>query len=231
MEDMERYGDYTEYEDDIPKRRTPIMRILKITVAVLCIAVIGVFAFRMFLFNYYPDSVSDIYFTENMTAYYNSVDGQINAKTQKLRSPYDDPDVANFFCDNLIVVEGAGELQLSVRYNNSAIENLKTKLELDSLNPESEKLFSFRLYDNYNRIYEAQIVATDELMMYHYYKLSFDGIPFNTEGVDAPEWMRLEIFVEGQTSEEPTSMVLVYENHDAYSSFEEYKLSGKERPS
>ena len=231
MDDFERYGDYTEYEDDQPKSRSNIViRILKIMIGVICIGVIGIFAFRLTLFSYYPDKISDLYFTDNLTAYYNQTDGNIGAKTQSLRSPYDDPDFANFFCDNLIVVDGAGELQVSVRYNNSAIENIKTKLNLQSLDENSESLFTFRLYDNYGRSYTPSYVTTDDFMMYHYYKLAFDKIPFAVEGEESPEWIRLEVFVEGQTASEPFSMILIYENHDDFSKFDDYSLSGEEHP-
>ena len=231
MEDFERYGDYTEYEDDQPKSRSNIViRMLKIMIGVVCIGVIGIFAFRLTLFSYYPDKISDVYFTDNLTAYYNQTDGNIGAKTQSLRSPYDDPDFANFFCDNLIVVDGAGELQVSVRYNNSAIENIKTKLNLQSLDENSETLFSFRLYDNYGRIYTPSYVTTDEFMMYHYYKLAFDKIPFAVEGEESPEWIRLEVFVGADMSGDPYAMVPVYENNDVYSAFSDYNLSRKEHP-
>ena len=226
MEDFDRYGDYTEYEDDIPKgKKNPVMLILKILVAIVCISVIGIFAFRLILFNYYPDSVSNIYFTEKLTQYYNETDGNIVVHTQELRSPYDDPDVANFFCDNLIVIPATGELQLSVRYNNSAIENIKTKLNLESLDPSDKD------YDNYGNIYEPPThISIDSLLMYHYYKLSFDGIPFLVTDGTYPEWIRLEVFVKGQKSAEPFSKILVYENHENFSEFEEYDLSGEERP-
>ena len=231
MDDFERYGDYTEYEDDIPKKRSnPVILMIKILIGVICIRVIGIFAFRLTLFSYYPDTVSNIYFTENLTAYYNETNGNIGAKTQELRSPYDDPDFANFFCDNLIVVDGAGELQVSLRYNNSAIENIKTELKLESLDETSANLFTFRLYDNYGRTYSFSYVTTDEFMMYHYYKLAFDGIPFASEGVDSPEWIRLEVFVEGQSSNDPFAMILVYENHQDFAKFDDYELSGEEHP-
>lgn len=229
MEDLERYGDYTEYEDDIPKgKKNPVVLVLKIMVFVVCFAVIGVFAFRLVLFNYYPDSMSEPYFTETLKEYCKSNGGEISAKTQELRSPYDDPDVANFFCDNLIVVDSIGELQISVRYNNAALENIKTVLNLDTIDPSDTELFRFRLYDNYDRTYEPPVaVVTDELMMYHYYKLVFDEIPFDTEGVDSPEWIRLEVFVKGQTAEEPFSKILIYENHTGYSNFDEVDISLK----
>ena len=92
----EQYGDYTEFEDDIPKKKSPVLFILKILIYVVCFAVVGVLVFRIILFNYYPDSMEDPYFTPELNAYYESVGGEAVIKTQDLRTPYDDPNVASF---------------------------------------------------------------------------------------------------------------------------------------
>ena len=45
--DMERYGDYTEYEDDIPKSKSKFLLTIKILVLVSCFSVVGIIAFRL----------------------------------------------------------------------------------------------------------------------------------------------------------------------------------------
>ena len=62
--------------------------------------------------------------------------------------------------------------------------------------------------------------------MYRYFKLAFDGVDFDPEE-NAPEWIRLEIFFEGQS--EPFSYILVYENNEDYNIFRDYNLSKGER--
>jgi len=235
--DMERYGDYTEYEDDIPKSKSKFLLVMKILVALVCFSVVGILAFRLIIFNYYPDSVEKIYFTDNLASYYEDTDGDIGAKTQDLRYPYDDPDVANFFCDNMIVIEGAGELQFSVRYNRSTLDNIKLKYGITDLDPEDKELLSFRLvaskYDKSIGKYKEVVLADspsyvdmDSFMMYHYYKLAFDGIDFT----DPPVWIRVEVFVKGQTDDKPFAMVPVYENNEDYAQFDDYELGRKEHP-
>ena len=73
-------------------------------------------------------------------------------------------------------------------------------------------------------------IITDSLIMYRYAKLVFDGVEFGLdEGENKAEWIRLEIELVG--AKKPTVfMIPVYENHSDYSSFDEYKLSAKERP-
>ena len=235
--DMERYGDYTEYEEDVPKSKSKFVLVLKILVALVCFSVVGIIAFRLIIFNHYPDSVSDIYFTENLTSYYEESDGSIDAKTQMIRAPYDDPDFANFFCDNLIVIEGAGELQFSLRYNVSTLENVKSKYKIKDIDADSSDLFSFRLvaskFDAESDGYKQVVLADspsyegfDSFMMYRYYKLAFDGIDFE----NPPVWIRVEVFVNGQPTDEPFAMICVYENNENYALFESYDLKKEERP-
>lgn len=230
--DMERYGDYNEYEDDIPKSKNKFLLFLKILIIVVCFSVVGFLAFRLIIFNHYPDSIKNIYFTENLTEYYKKTGGAINAKKQDLRAPYDNPDVANFFCDNLIVIEGAGELQVSVRFNESSVKNMEKKYGLSGLDKGDKDLLYFRIYDNENytgakdTYITPSYVGTDSFLMYNYYKLVFDGIDFK----NPPKWIRLEIFVKGQKDEKPFAMVVIYENNENYALFEEYKLSKEERP-
>ncbi len=229
MEDMERYSDYNEYEDDAPKSKNPVTLIIKILIAIVCFSVIGMLIFRMIFFNYYPAAMKNIYFTDELLSYYEKTDGEINAQTQSLRAPYDDPDYANFFCDNLIIIKGAGELQLSVRFNSAALERMIAASEYETLVRDDPDLLTFRLVDNYGFVYDAVAYKEyDKSLFYNYYKLVFSGIEFEdyangdfpklheftyknelgkyvTETIETagkhPEWIRLEIFVKGQKTE------------------------------
>ncbi len=232
MEDMERYGDYNDYEEDSPKSKSPALIFIKMLTALVCLLVVGVIVFRMIFFSYYPDGMKNIYFTDSLLAYYEETDGKINAETQELRAPYDDPDLANFFCDNLIVVKDAGELQISVRFNSSAVEEMLKASTYDELSPSDPELLTFRIVDNYGYTYEAPYAKYDSKLMYHYYKLAFSGVEFRDHGDGTyPEWIRLEIFIKGQKdTSKPFSMIPVYENNEIYSRFQSYELSNEELP-
>ena len=229
MEDMERYGDYNEVDEAPVSRVKTVGFWLKMLVILSCFAVAAFLGFRIYLFNYYPDTIKDIYISDNILEYYNE-HGSIKPLTQNLRAPYDDADNANFFCDNLIVIRECGELQVSVRFNTSAIENIEKELSLEGLSPDDTNLFIFRLYkngetDSYERVVgRLSEVITDSKLMYRYYKLVFDGIDFG-EGEDKIEWIRLEVFVRGQSSDKPFAMIPIYEDNVNYSTFNEYKLS------
>ena len=233
MEDMERYGDYNEIDESPSKN--PVIRALKILVGVVCFAVIGFLLFRIALFNYYPKSMSRLYFDEVLTEYYNSTGGNIGAKTQDLRFPYDDANNGNFFCDNLLVIDGAGQIQISVRYNDSIYEAFKQKYAVEV----SDGTDSFRytlwrdpIEEKGEPVLVAEVseVIDDSLLMYRYKKLVFNGVDLGLdEGEDKVEWLRLEIELLG-TKEKTVFAVPIYENNEKHSSFSEHKLSSGEKP-
>lgn len=234
MEDFERYGDYNEYEDDIPKSKSKVGLILKILIAVVCLSVVFVLGFRVALFNYYPDTMKEIYFNGKLSAYYEETGGKIGAKTQNLRAEYDDPDEGNFFCSNLIVIPEINQLQITARFNVSLMDSIKEKYGVE-LNPDAENLFTFKLSviplseEGSTPISTGtlSVLESDKLMMYRYYKLVFDDVDFSVEGEDEI-WIRLEIFINGVQMENPY-MVLVYEDTEE-AKFENYKLSSGEKP-
>ncbi len=230
--DMERYGDYTEYEDDIPKSKNPIVLLLKIAIGLVVFSVIGILVFRMIFFRYYPDSITNIYFTDELLEYYREDPDSFYAETQELRAPYDNPDVASFICDNLIVVRDAGHLQVSARFNKSLLEDISKKYK-----DVGDISFTFRLVRNPETENSLPSVigthtgtVVESNFLYTYYKLAFDGIDFGLdEGESKVNWIRLEIYINGVEMESPY-MVAVYENNESYARFSEYEISKGEIP-
>ena len=228
---MERYGDYNDAEeeyDDGGGRKNPLTLVLKIVCLVVCLATVGIVGYRIVLSEYTPAAMKNIAFTDALSSYYDMTGGEIGAKTQTLRFSYDDEDAGTFFADHLIVIEGIDQLQITLRYNLSTLPILAEKYNLDPLDPESNDYLSFRLRDNYDRIYDTvSYRATSGVSMYRFVKLAFDGVELHPEE-NAPEWIRLEILVGENT--EPFSYILVYENNVDYNAFTDYKLSKGERP-
>ena len=100
MDDFERYSDYNEIDE--PPKKNIAGLVIKIAILALCLIVALAMIVRVSLFNYYPDSMKRLYFNDTLTAYYNANGGELSAKTQELRAPYDDSDKGNFFADNLV---------------------------------------------------------------------------------------------------------------------------------
>jgi len=233
MDDMERYGDYNEIDE--PPRKSRMLLCIKIVALTLCFSVVGFIAFRLIMFNYYPKEMKKLYFNDTLTAYYKETDGNIGAKTQKLKAPYDDAKSGNFFCDHLIIIPGAGQVQISVRYNQNLLNKLKEELSLTDKELSDKDLFSFVLYEDRLENGESDralatpdVMEQDSFMMYRYYKLVFDGIDFPKEEKD--RWFILQIYVKGQKSDKPYAKVWIYDSTEEHYSIKDYKLSGGEKP-
>ncbi len=197
MEDIERYGDYDEIDEEPGGSKNPVATILKVIILAVCCLVVGLILFRVILFNYYPSEMKNVYFDDKLTEYYNLQDGEIFAKTQTLRAPYDDPDFASFFADNLIVIEDVGQLQLSIRYNSSVFDTIEEKYGV-RLDEGSDNLFTFELervpFDESGEVEKIGTLShssSDSLLMYTYYKLVFSGVTFLDS--ETPDWIRLKI--------------------------------------
>lgn len=234
MDDLERYSDYNDYEDDGPRGKSPVALILKILIGAVILSVVGIVAFRIIIFNSYPDSVKNIYFNDKLTAYYNECGGEIGAKTQNMRAEYDDPDEGNFFAGNLIVIPAIDQLQVSVRYNTSVVEAIEREYGV-KINPDDPSSLEFSLSilplsKNDGTAYPTGTLTVcefEEKMMYRYYKLVFDDVDFTLDGEDEV-WIRLEIRIDGVEMEEPY-MILVYEDTKT-AEILDYELSSKEHP-
>ena len=230
MSDYELYGDYNEIDE--PPKKHGVGFVIKLVAIILCFTVVAFIGFRLFTFNYYPRSVKRIHFTPELTAYYNACGGDIGALTQSLRAPYDDEREGNFFCDNLIVIKGAGEIQLSLRYNSSLPDKLGVDFDNEDITFTLRRSGGAEDATGYEagRLLDAELTVCrfEEFMMYRYAKLVFDGIDFGEDGSDI-EWIRLDIEIAGVERDEPF-MVCIYEDNAAFSRFSEYKLSAEERP-
>lgn len=226
MSDYERYGDYNNIEDDEPRSKSPVMLILKILTAAVCITVVGILAFRLIVFNKYPEEVSGLYFNGALREYYGERGEDMDIKTQKLRYVYDDPEVGNFFCDYLYVIEDIDQLQITVRYNTSTVTRISEELGVE-LDADDFSIFEYRLADNYGKE-QGRLVdtVTESQAMYRYVKLVFEGVSFSPDGGEAPEWIRLETTVRG--TENAYTYNLIYENHADYNTFEKYIPTKKE---
>ena len=233
MDDFERYGDYNEVEESPEKNKA--LTAIKIIALVLIFSVVGLIAVRLIMFNYYPKSMKTLYFNETLTEYYNEKDGEIGAKTQKLKAPYDDEKEGNFLCDNLIYVPELGQLQITLRYNNNLLNKLSEELSIPEENLKSDDLLAFRLNSvpfsesAQNQLIEAPSdTVVKRVGMYTYYKIVFDGINF--DNLRDGGWVDLQIFVDGQKTEEPYGRILVLDTTESYYSIKDYNLSGGEKP-
>lgn len=179
---------------------------------ILCLALfVAAILFRIYIGEHYPKDSVRIVFTEKLTEYYESTD-DFKVYTQTLRTPYDDNKSATFFAEGLYLVPEAEHLQITLRYNEAALENVKEHYKLDALPEIDEGLFRYELRISYNTDANGTSYATvpaaylseSTAYIYHYDKLAFENVNF-----EGAAWMCVDIYLAGE--EEKFGSVLVYE--------------------
>lgn len=222
MSDYERYGDYND-SDEAPKgsgKVAIVARIIQILIAVFLILVIGLVIARIILFNFYPSTVTNVLYTDALSAYRDK-NGTADLMTQPNEILYDDADEGNFFFDKLVCSPNADHLQVAFKYNVSLIKaiNEEYKTNLDP-NADPSELFDIKLVktrDGFEGSGKVEVesvgtmtgVVTDSLMMYKYVKVAFDGVDFGLDEGETPVgWFRLDITPRTIEVEEPYSLAV-----------------------
>ena len=179
-------------------------RIVKIAALVLVFAVIALLIGRVLMAEYYPKSMKELYHSDGIVSLV-AKNGKAVIHTQDLRASYDNPDFALFMAKHLYYIPELGELQITLRYNNSTLRELQGDFGLASEPAPRADLFTFSIVDHTavdesgkevegggHRVFAAS-VKTDSKFMYQYIKLTFTGISFE----DA-DWLRLDIAYTGE---------------------------------
>ena len=233
MSDYERYGEYNEIDGDGRGKPSGALLIIKIVIALACILVVGVLGFRIFLFNYYPKEMKNLYFTDTLTSHYKATNGNMSVLSQDYPYMYDNAEEGNFFASNVLVIRGAEMIQLAVRYNNATLDKLSEKYgtEISS----SDLVFTLERNPK-DENGTPEVIGTleyngiDTLVMYRYHKLVFSDVCFG-DADSAVSWLRLRITVKNCDTGNDEYLIPVYHNHSEYNRFEEYKPSDDEVPS
>lgn len=199
-----------------------VLKIVKGTLVGLIFAVIAVIILRIWAQSYCPPQMKRLVLTERLADYYRD-GGEVMAYTQKIRVAYDDPKEGNFFASELIVVPDAEAMQVTVRYNDSTLERLAGRYG-EAMPAAGADTFIYLLFCCTGEGEGEEIAGTTytefgiecrDFLMYHYARLTFDGV--SQEGV---YWMRLDIYREG--TEVPEGSIVIYENHERYQEFKPY---------
>ena len=224
MEDMERYGDYNDTDDEEKAKPSLVGILIKVLAALVIIAVLGILIFRIVIFNNYPASMSTLYVTDSLAA----LGEDLSPLTQTNGVKYDDAKDGNFFFDHLVVVPEANHLQVTVRYNTSLINNINakfgSKIHVDTAPTEIFNFAITRTATGYvaeegetnfptESAGDLVYVATDSSFMYKYVRLAFDNCDLGLdEGESKVGWVRLEITVKALegVKNAPTYYINIY---------------------
>ena len=189
-----------------------ISRILKWTCYAVIFLVAALLIGRIVLANYYPPAMQSYYVTDAMRAAA-TPDHVPTVYRQGLRISYDDHDdgkYARFMASNQYYCPELGELQITLRYNNSTLERIKEDFELDAIPENTEDLFVFAISDNNEKHTTAVAhMEVDHKFMYTYIKLTFTGIDFISE---ESGWARVEIcYKDAVNFDKPYGTIPVWE--------------------
>lgn len=193
-------------------------RILKWSCIGVIAAVFALLIGRIALQDHWPASmtsyrISDAYSTA-------AADGEAPAVyRQRLRISYDDRDngkYARFMASNQYYCPELGELQVTLRYNNSTLDRVREDFSLSETPEAADELFDFTVvdqtilnsdFDNENRAHLVHI-ESERQFMYTYLKLTFRGIDF-----EKADWLRIEIYYSGDVDyeEEAYTRLVIWE--------------------
>ena len=216
---MEQYGHMEEVYGPSDKKSSPLVRILKIFIALVLLLLIGFIIFRIWIMESHPAAMEELSFNETLRAHYSEVGRDMKVYTQDIRIPYDDSDEGYFFAHSLFLIPDADQVQITVRFNRSTVKKMQ---ELYGDAVADENSFSYRLSDSQGNVYLPSDTEKDSRFLYRYRKLTFDGVAFPlpsevvlTEKEDGTKeggfYMTVDIMLEGIS--EPIGRIPIYETH------------------
>jgi hypothetical protein len=170
--------------------------------------VIAIILVRIVIADYYPGSMKRLYPSEELVAAY-AQDPTLQMHRQELRVSYDDPNFSLFMASNQFYCPETGEFQITLRYNESTLEEMQKDFALPAVPAPDPALFDFSLVDNNGHRTPLSCVWTESRFMYQYMKLVTSDVDF---GLD-PGWIRIEIYYKDAVdyAEVPYSCIPVYE--------------------
>ena len=188
MADYERYGDYNDIDDDRPRGRRPVLRLLRVLISLSLFLFCGFFAFRLIVAEYYPRDLSKFCVTSSLAAYAGTAD--LSPEKVKISVPYDNNVRASFIADNLFVERGSGAVQFTLRLSKYTMTRLAETTGEDFGDKPDEAPFTVRLLDNLGNTYEKTDQLGRSYLWYRAVKYCFDGVK-----LDGVAWIRADVYL------------------------------------
>ena len=212
------------YDDAAPKKGFTFWKLIKWLLALITIAIYVLLTLRSCALEGLKDTAKTrklIWNTASLSAYQSSPeDFSVGTSPEDFAMTSD----GTFTVTNLRWIAAAGQLQLTVRYNDSLAREIEDEFSLGA-EPEGEYL-TFAVRDDLGTVYTAFEYITDDVFVYNYRRLAFDGI-----NLDRCQTLRLEAYYVGyvdyNSSSAPLNTLVIY---DASQGLEQYELKDSELP-
>lgn len=216
-------------------------KIIKYFFGTLLVLVIGALIFRIILSSD-KSTLDDFMITDTSKSAY-AENGGLTVKTLKLKDKLGN---AGYFCAySMYYVEETGELQVTVRYNISAVDytevesdedfeflllKRKTPLDLMNLSAEDSDLKQANTFTRYDGEYLRPVSEekASKYKLYRFKKLVFENVPVSEDGFEAGEYV-IVMVPTGMTLPSPDADVLT--RNEAYGSiFDSQEIHYAEQP-
>lgn len=215
------------------------MKALKITlksvIMFFVFAFIALFLVRIIFADFYPKEMNSYVPSSDIKNRYSTQVDNLKVYTQEPLAPYDDAKDGNFFAKSVFLVPDEGEMQVCIRYNRSALENVAAfyKVKAEALEGDPLSVFDFVLHVKYDRddggveekhySLSYEDCFTDEFFVYRYVKLYFNDVD-----LENAIWARVDIVLKDKdpalTCSEDKFCIAIYEAYEFYDSDKEIKV-------
>lgn len=185
-----------------------VSRIVKILLYVVIFGVIAALIARIILSSYYPARVTEIVISDGMRADH-AAGRPVTVRRQALRISYDRNKDARFFAAAQCYRPEGGELQITLRYSDTTLAYLAEDFGLADVPAPDPALFDFSLRDADGNRYPLAGCVTDDAFLYHYLRLSFEGVGFREETNGL--WLCIYYAGDVDYEREPYAYIVVYE--------------------
>ena len=118
-----------------------------------------------------------IVFTDSAVEQYESSPDNFTVMSQQLSESIDDG--GYYRISSYAFLPELGELQLTVRYNNSTLETLKAYYGDISI---ADEVFVFTLSDSSGKVYDRYKFAASSNIIYNFRRIVFEGVDFENAG-------------------------------------------------
>ena len=175
--------------------------------------VVGIMAFRIYTLNHYPAFAEGVVHTSSLSASYNN--DTLRGVTWELEAEFDD--TGDFFVHQPIYFENEKTLIVTVRYNNSLLEEWKHDGNGEDLD------LDVSLYaDGKERVHPTDYKYGDAYGIYSYRRYIFENVTLSDYDI-----LYIDIYHgEADYNVSPYSSVSVY---DSGVKIQNYKLTGADK--
>lgn len=192
-----------DYENENAKKGFTVGKLLKWLLIALILFVYGLFMLRI-CSQGEPESMKRFYWTQSSIGLYSSASDTFSVAVSTPDKNIDDDGL--FSVSSVYYMPQTGEIQFTVRYNNSTVKGIREDYSLDA-DPVGE-VFVYILTDANGVAYTSYSFTSASKFVHNYRKVVFEGIDFTSCGT-----LTLDVYYIGDVNTEKSlSRFVIYDS-------------------